>query len=125
MPTSNQVPFVKVISNEQTTVFDQFTSPECVMRFSSDPVVALSSRNGAARTVKKIVHSVIKIVVSLYMLAVSEGPRYRMREEDVRGMEHSTCTYFDIQSTGPYIPGDRLLPHIRHALREILLLCQL
>jgi hypothetical protein len=125
VPTSNQVPFVKAISNQLSTDFHQLTSPVWVMRFSSDIVAVPSSRNGAARTVNKIVHSVIKTVVNLYMLTVSEGTRCWTREEDVRGWS-STRTYFDIQSIGPYIPWRQAFTsHIRYALQENWLLCQL
>lgn len=57
----------------ETTIFDRRTSPECVVRFSSETVAFPLNCVGAASAVKRIAHSVIKIVVSLYILTIKEN----------------------------------------------------
>ena len=61
------------------------TSPVCVTRLSSVSVPL--SCIGAASTVKKIAHSVIKTVVNLYILKVKQNVKCECRRGFVTGME--------------------------------------
>lgn len=61
----------------------QRTSPVCVVRLSIVPLSCI----GAASTVKRIAHSVIKTVVNLYILKVEQNVKCACRRGFVTGME--------------------------------------
>lgn len=67
----------------ETIISHQRTSPVCVTRFSS--VAVPLSCIGAASTVKRIAHSVIKTVVNLYILKVKQNVKCACRRGFVTG----------------------------------------